>query len=87
MLRREASVGLVQLAKGWGITMSRVIDITGSRFGRLLVLSLEGSTPAGHTRWKCVCDCGKTITVLKTNLTSGATRSCGCLRAERAWAL
>ena len=37
--------------------MAKAIDITGQRFGRLLVLERAGShtTPSGNTlaRWKC----------------------------------
>ena len=32
--------------------------------------------------WKCKCSCGNITTVSTNNLTSGATRSCGCLRRK-----
>lgn len=32
--------------------------------------------------WKCVCDCGKTAYAETSNLTSGNTRSCGCLKTN-----
>jgi hypothetical protein len=58
-------------------------DITGQRFGRLVA-----KRPAAQYinnrcyLWLCECDCGE-ITFTKTsNLTSGCTQSCGCLRAE-----
>lgn len=53
-------------------------DITGQRFGRLVVLSLEGKTPDHHTRWRCRCDCGNETVVARNNL--GPTKSCGCTR-------
>jgi hypothetical protein len=63
-----------------------MIDLTNSRFGRLVVLSRAGShrPPNGHTRavWLCCCDCGTTKTVLAEKLKSGNTRSCGCLSRE-----
>jgi len=31
---------------------------------------------------KCVCDCGKTTVVSKSGLTSGNTKSCGCLKSS-----
>lgn len=31
----------------------------------------------------CKCDCGKERLIWQHNLTSGASKSCGCLRAER----
>lgn len=49
----------------------------GERFGRLTVIGALGK------RRECRCDCGKVITVGRTSaLTSGNTRSCGCLRRE-----
>lgn len=54
-------------------------DITGKRFGRLVAIKRCGKNPENSFLWECKCDCGKT-TVLTTNaLTSGNTRSCGCL--------
>lgn len=56
-------------------------DLTGQRFGRLTVLGYEGSRK-GRTLWRCRCDCGRETIVLRPNLISGATKSCGCLRAD-----
>ena len=55
-------------------------DITGQRFGRLLVKGrVEGN---GRPTWQCHCDCGKQCIVVGEDLRGGKTRSCGCLRAE-----
>ena len=60
--------------------MSRFIDLTGQRFGRLVAVErVEGKN--NHTRWLCKCDCGKEIIAHKTSLDSGRTKSCGCLRS------
>lgn len=63
--------------------MTRRIDMTGRRYGRVTVLEFAGlAEVSGAARWKCRCDCG---TVFITNgyaLRGGACRSCGCLRAE-----
>lgn len=51
----------------------------GERFERLVVF---GDAPADHGKnrcYTCRCDCGAITTVRGTSLTSGATRSCGCL--------
>lgn len=56
------------------------IDRTGSRFGRLIVKRFVGKASNWVGIWECVCDCGKTITALSSNLTSGNTKSCGCLK-------
>lgn len=62
--------------------MSKAIDLTGKRFGRLLVTG-RGETKFGTGAfWKCRCDCGNTVTVWSNNLRSGNTTSCGCLKKE-----
>lgn len=58
-------------------------DITGQRFGRLTVIS-RAENIGRTTRWNCLCDCGKMTTVYKSHLTSGSTKSCGCLNSELA---
>lgn len=63
-------------------------DLTGQRFGRLVVRSLVDD-PAGTdvpTRWLCSCDCGNELLVRASNLKSGNTLSCGCLQKELATA-
>lgn len=63
--------------------MGNYIDLTGQRFGRLLVLRRVGSKGKSPT-WYCICDCGNEKIATTTNLKSGATKSCGCLRLETA---
>lgn len=60
--------------------MSKLIDLTGQRFGRLTVIERGANTPSGQTTWICSCDCGKTVTVSGGNLRSGNSTSCGCTR-------
>lgn len=60
-------------------------SLIGKNFGRLTVLERDLSTEIGHkkpSKWICQCECGKTISVIHSSLTSGKTKSCGCLRAE-----
>lgn len=58
------------------------IDLTGQRFGRLVVISEAGRSNDGQTLWHCLCDCGKETTVQGRHLREGNTRSCGCLMQE-----
>lgn len=53
----------------------------GSVFGRLTVIGPVISQ-ARIPRMACTCACGRRITVRRGALTSGNTRSCGCLRRE-----
>ena len=57
-------------------------DLTGQRFGRLVVLRRYGSTPGGQATWICQCDCGNQHAVVGSSLRRGYTNSCGCLRDE-----
>ena len=67
--------------------MSKLIDLTGQRYGRLTVIERAESSkqPSGQTktRWRCKCDCGNEIVVLGHSLKSGNTQSCGCLNSEK----
>lgn len=60
-----------------------IIDITGQRFGRLVVLGITEEKEKHRSRkWLCQCDCGNTKIVSGSALRSGDTRSCGCLKTE-----
>jgi hypothetical protein len=64
--------------------MPAAIDITGQRFGRLVVLALHHIAKNYHRCWLCSCDCGKRKVVSWPALSQKTTVSCGCLRAEKA---
>lgn len=56
------------------------VDLTGQRFGRLLVLSKEDERGAdGQVRWRCQCDCGNQVVTTTGQLRAGYKKSCGCL--------
>ena len=57
-------------------------DLTGQRFGRLVVISHEGSDKFHNALWRCRCDCGNEVIVKSNSLRYGDTRSCGCLHSE-----
>lgn len=58
------------------------LDLTGKRFGRLLVLKDTGEKKKRQKVWLCQCDCGNTKKVITSYLTSGDIKSCGCYRKE-----
>ena len=59
----------------------RTYDLTGQRFGRLLVVSWAKSDNGAW--WKCSCDCGNFKIVYSGNLRQGCVQSCGCLPRGR----
>ena len=60
------------------------LTLTDKRFNMLKVVSRVENTKRGGTQWKCKCDCGNEKIAAIHDLQSGATRSCGCLKAEMA---
>lgn len=67
--------------------MPKKIDLTGQRFGRLLVIREYGRTKDGKVTWLCRCDCGGEVVVISGDLRSERTKSCGCLSRELAVSL
>lgn len=63
-----------------------VKDLSGKRFGRLVVLSFSGwkYQPSGQRKstWVCQCDCGEQKTIIASSLVQGITKSCDCLYTE-----
>jgi hypothetical protein len=62
--------------------MGRFVDLTGVRFGRLIVVEHFGKDRFGKILYRCACDCGNEKIVLGKNLKFG-TQSCGCLAKEK----
>ena len=64
--------------------MGKRIDLTGQRFGRLVVISYneEVSKQKKKPHWNCKCDCGNECVVRGDHLRGGATTSCGCYNRE-----
>lgn len=58
------------------------LDLTGQIFGRLTVLSKIGRSKGRAIYWECRCECGASRKVPAGSLTSGHTKSCGCLNRE-----
>lgn len=56
--------------------MPATIDITGTRYGRLVAIKRVG-TSGGHALWLCVCDCGVECEKTLGKLRFGWTTKCG----------
>lgn len=63
-------------------------DLTGQKFGRLMVLYENKDDPRKekfkNTIWHCLCECGNECDVSSCHLVAGQVQSCGCLQKERA---
>lgn len=57
-------------------------DLTGCRFGKLVVLKqVPRKDKSYHARWwRCQCDCGNVTETITNSLTNGSTSTCGCSR-------
>lgn len=65
--------------------MSKMIDISGQRFGKLLVIrAVDERSNAGKMKFLCRCDCGNEKIIVGGSLRSGNTNSCGCWKAKGA---
>lgn len=62
--------------------MRKPKELTGQRIGRLVVLSKSNEKYGRQSIWQCKCDCGSLVSVRACHLTSGHTKSCGCLQKE-----
>lgn len=60
-------------------------DLTGKRFGKLVVLRQVGYTVKNSGKrarmWECQCDCGNKVIAQGTYLNFGDIKSCGCIRS------
>ncbi len=55
-------------------------DLTGHRFGKLIVLQSAGRNHRGNRLWECLCECGTVKIIQAAKLKERACQSCGCLR-------
>lgn len=59
-------------------------DIAGQKYGELTAIKPFARTNRGNWQWTCMCSCGNEINVRIDSLTSGNTKSCGCLQKAAA---
>ena len=58
--------------------MGKLIDLTGQKFGTLTVIERDfKNQKGGHAYWRCLCLCGREVSVHGYSLRSGYTTSCG----------
>jgi len=62
--------------------MNKKIELTGKRFGKLIIAEQVGKDKHQNQLWKCFCDCGNITVAQGGHLRSGHTKSCGCWKKE-----
>lgn len=58
--------------------MPKTTDLTGARFGSLVVQEKTSGTEDRYYVWRCKCDCGNEVLVNTKRLTRGTIQNCGC---------
>lgn len=77
--------GLKNGTQSCGCIRRTAIDLTGQRFGFLVVLNQTEDYISPHGvlshQWLCQCDCGNKVIVTASNLKKkkSGTKSCGCM--------
>lgn len=59
--------------------MTAFRDLTGQRFGRLVVVARDVANTQRATTWNCKCDCGVAKSIRGAHMTGGRVVSCGCV--------
>jgi hypothetical protein len=80
---KEKVIRASTLKSGEVKTCGHRMDLSGERFGKLLVIGKDTSEQIGkrkRVKWVCLCDCGRYTSVSTDNLKYGNTTSCGCLK-------
>lgn len=84
----QSPLSLVVFGQGFnvgehGMVAKNFQDLTGMRFGRLTVLSLDSINKYRQSLWLCKCECGNTKIIRGNHLKSKRIKSCGCLKKEK----
>ena len=80
---KRRTICLDKIDRRFGNTPKSFKDLTGQRFGKLVVLYRGLNDKTGHVRWHCKCDCGTECLVYKDALLNGGQVSCGCYNKEK----
>lgn len=63
--------------------MGQKIDLIGKVFGKLTVVAEHPERKNKKIYWVCKCECGKEKIISGSDLKSGRTLSCGCLKTDK----
>lgn len=76
------STGCLRNGTTKGCGCFQIKDLSNQKFGRLTAIKIVGKNKSGSRKWLCICDCGNETVVEQYRLSSGQTKSCGCLKKE-----
>lgn len=62
--------------------MSKLIDYSGQKIGRLTVVARAGSNQQREAMWLCKCECGSETIIRGSDVRTGHIKSCGCWKRE-----
>ena len=61
---------------------NNIEDLSGQKFGNLIVLKYMNTDKYSKSRWLCECKCGNKKIIGRMGLVTERTKSCGCLRKK-----
>lgn len=70
--------------KSCGCLKPKYVDLTGKKFGNLIVMKRINNNKRGEAVWECHCKCGNIVYTTSGSLNSGNTQGCGCKSKETA---
>lgn len=79
---KTLSCGCYSIQRTRETAESRIKDLSGMRFGKLVAIKYIGKNKSNQYQWLCKCDCGNETVILGTNLVQGYTKSCGCINSH-----
>ena len=64
--------------------MSKVIDMTGQKYGKPYIIERAENDKHGKAQWLCQCDCGSEPKIINGSaIRKGLVVSCGCNKKEK----
>ena len=82
VLLTQKHKGLCKKCSAQQSEYNKVTDLSGQKFGKLLVIELHKHIPGKEIYWKCLCDCGNEKITTGRSLKTNKTTSCGCYHKE-----
>lgn len=62
--------------------MAKLIDLTGQRFDKVIVIE-KAQSRNRHVYWKCLCDCGNYCQISGQSLRKNISHDCGCRKQKK----